>query len=348
MFHGVDWNIRRCSKIRLKTLISFLVLVVSVLPFCSCLVSSTLTLERQCAHTLHGSKGSSFDKLCSYFQGDFDNFDQVVADRKQSLTPRQGGGHEQFHVTLIPVPIESVPDELFPIPKECSTCHCVIASYYFDGLPDRIFRLRFYTIFKSQEKVMMKLFCFNNELEQMLRKESSKLTERWLDILRSYVKTNYMSAFQELERCDILWTREPDSIRQTYLQENTLPSDFNDSIHAIMMYDHDDGGVLLESQMKPGTFIRIQDELSLWKNELWVNDRGYDAETKAMVYGNWNGVPYKLKRVSSFHYREGNFLREIVDPGLKWTLGPDYRQPNEYEQKMTSIGGVSTQMNRKL
>ena len=348
MFQGFALNNRQHSKVRLKIFKSCFLVILSSIPFCNCLVSPTLNLGRTFIPALHLANNSLFDTLCSYFQGDFDNFDQVLSDRQQSLTPRQGGGHEQFHVTLIPVPIEVVPDELFPITKDHTSCSCVIASYYFDGLPDRIFRLRFYTIFKTVDNhVMMKLFSFDQELERLLRKESSKSTEQWLDILASFVKVKSMDAFQELERCDIMWNKDPDPTRQTYLQENDLPIDADEAIHAIMMYDHNDGGVLLESQMMPGTFIRIQDEISLWKNMLWVNDRGYDAKTKAMVYGNWNGVPYKLKRVASFQYKEGHLTREIFNPSLKWTLGPDHRLPGEYEEKMKSIGGISTLMNQK-
>jgi hypothetical protein len=347
MIVAVALNGRQQRKLGLKIFKLCFLVVLSVIPFCDGLVSSTFNVGRTCSPTLHLAKNSLFDTLCSCFQGDFDNFDQVLTDRQQSLTPRQGGGHEHFHVTIIPVPIEPIPDELFPITKDHRTCFCVIASYYFDGLPDRIFRLRFYIIFKHCDNVMMKLFSFDKELEQILRKESSKSPEGWLDLVTSHIKMKSINAFQEFERCDILWKEDPDPTRQSYLQENIIPDDTSDAIHAIMMYDHDDGGVLLESQMMPGTFIRIQDELSLWKNELWVNDRGYDAKTKAMVYGNWNGVPYKLKRVASFQNSEGHLMREVFDPSLKWTLGPDYRLRDEYEQKMKSIGGISTVMNRK-
>jgi hypothetical protein len=72
-----------------------------------------------------------FSTLVSRFQGDFDNYHQVVQDRKMGLTPRQGGGHEHFHVTFIPMPINLIPDETFPVvvKHDDLSAAAVIASY---------------------------------------------------------------------------------------------------------------------------------------------------------------------------------------------------------------------------
>jgi hypothetical protein len=48
-------------------------------------------------------QSSIWKGLSDWFQGDFDNYAQVVEDRKQKLEPREGGGHEHFHCTLVPV-----------------------------------------------------------------------------------------------------------------------------------------------------------------------------------------------------------------------------------------------------
>ena len=115
-----------------------------------------------------------------------------------------------------------------------------------------------------------------------------------------------------------------------------------------MIHDHDIGGVKLESQLQPGTYLQVQDELSLWEDELWINDRGYDAETKVMVYGNWRGIPYKMKRVASLfgdcddeNGEVGNWRRSVVDSSLEWTLGSQWRTEEEYEEKMNAIGGIN-------
>jgi hypothetical protein len=75
------------------------------------------------------------------------------------------------------------------------------------------------------------------------------------------------------------------------------------------------GAIVDSISLIPGKRILIKDELSLWKNEFWINDRGYDPDAVAeeevevdesrngvgimpFVYGNRRGIPYKLERVS--------------------------------------------------
>ncbi len=307
---------------------------------------------------------SLFSILQSSFQGDFDNYSQVYLDRKNGLLPREGGGHEHFHATLLPISTDSFPRDLFPGVEENSVeslCSVVVAAYYFEGMPNRIFRLRMYTLYcdnevgngdgDDEERVKMKLYTFDPSLEGQLRKESERVIENWEDIISNHVSMHGHASFKELERCDILWTKEPNSIRHAYLETYLTSIDKerckDPAIHAVMVNDHEKGGVLLESQMMPGSYIRIQDELSLWKNELWINDRGHDAESKAMVYGNWGGVPYQMNRVASLKSsQEGSFEREIVDPQLVWTLGDLWRTPEEYDSKMEAVGGIATKMNK--
>jgi hypothetical protein len=39
--------------------------------------------------------------LADWFQGNFDNVPQVGEDQHQNMEPREGGGHEHFHCTLV-------------------------------------------------------------------------------------------------------------------------------------------------------------------------------------------------------------------------------------------------------
>ena len=345
---------------------------------------------------------SLLSTLLSRFQGDFDNYNQVYSDRSNGLLPREGGGHEHFHVTLLPLPATIIPEHLFPLSGLVSETEtetktkmergAVVAAYYFDGMPNRIFRLRMYTLssFKvdadadvsaaaaadvEREEVHMKLYTFDPKLEGKLRQESEDVVDKWVDIISDHLvvqdgdgdgdgddDVDQQELFQELERCDIVWTSEPDPVRHAYLEDYAFPEDNDkqtttngidhpDPVHAIMVNDHEKGGVLLESQMMPGSFLRIQDELSLWENQLWINDRGHDAESKAMVYGNWEGVPYQMDRVATISTSDSeteseSLQRKIVDSSLRWTLGDRWRSEEEYESKMAAVGGLTTRMNQ--
>mmetsp|Transcript_25278 Transcript_25278/g.31152 ORF Transcript_25278/g.31152 Transcript_25278/m.31152 type:complete len:415 (+) Transcript_25278:75-1319(+) len=323
----------------------------------------------------HHQEKTFLNKVLSRFQGDFDNYYQVYNDRQNGLFPREGGGHEHFHVTLIPtsnifdflpndmlsfIEEEAHSDEKDSITKTCGGA--VIAAYYFDGMPNRIFRLRMYTFYsniENDESVRMKLYTFNPELEAKLRQSSQNSLDVWVSIIEKYIKTNIERhhsnvIFTELKRCDIKWTEKTDQTRHTYFDYESHSNDEQNNpenaCHAIMINDHDIGGVLLESQMTPGSFIRVQDELSLWENELWVNDRGHDAESGIMVYGNYLKIPYKMRRVSTLTSVENlgfKWKRNMVDETLSWTLGDDWRTSEKYESKMNDIGGVSTMMNKQ-
>ena len=202
----------------------------------------------------------------------------------------------------------------------------------------------------------------------MLRQNSDQALDTWISIIRNYCSNSTSSnnddddnMLTELKRCDILWSQKPDPIRHSYFQEvndgdsdvaagddNPYVNDPSTAFHAIMINDHDIGGVLLESQMAPGLYIRIQDELSLWDDELWVNDRGHDAKNGAMVYGNHLSVPYKMNRVASLISTDvDQFERSVTDNALSWTLGDQFRTKEEYDAKMEDIGGVSVSFRPK-
>lgn len=299
-------------------------------------------------------KDRFFTDLLERFQGDFDNYEQVYEDRQKGMPPKEGGGHEHFHVTLLPIDTKILPQKLFSEfdESEGRRIGAVLASYYFNGIPSKIFRLRLYTFMENdneEDQIEMKLYTLNPALEGLLRQNCKKSLSSWGNLLENHCdylgdNDDFSSFCTELKRCDILWTRKPDPVRHSYFNENgdergdKVHSDPYDAFHAIMLNDHEIGGVLLESQMIPGLQLRIQDELSLWENELWVNDRGFNAETGDMVYGNYLSIPYKMKRVAILEPSEDGFCRKIVDSTLGWTLGDHFRTNEEYQSKMEKIG----------
>ena len=269
--------------------------------------------------------------LLDRFQGDFDNYHQVQQDRSEGKLPRDGGGHEHIHCTLVP---------LSPNTR--------LAAFYFDGVPQAIFRFRFYQLVpasivtgNSQDTTIYTiLYTLHPDLERQLRAVSQEpLT--WPAIYQDYVATvsNDASSIRTLlPKCEVEWSWDRDPILHAYAE--TEPPH---AIHAVMVH----GQALVDSQMSPGQQILIKDQLSLWNNALWIHDRGFDPVTMEFIYGNRENVPYKMERVTVFD--AGNTeddtsaltSRVVSDSDLEWTLGPQHRTPEEYQAKMNAIGGPS-------
>ena len=262
--------------------------------------------------------------LSDLFQGDFDNYAQVVEDRKHNLVPREGGGHEHFHCTLIPV-----------------TESTRLAAFFFDGNPDRIFRFRYYEMMPpcgENGAVEMMLNTLHPDLEKVLRAEASNPLD-WPSIFENFQPKENEPKVTRLMNCEICWSFETDPIQHSYLTdtpENDVGDD-SESLHAIMVH----GPTIVNSTIVPGMQIRIVDQLSLYQDVFYINDRGFDPITGAFIYGNHREVPYRLERVSTISPASQGLERKITNSELEWTLGPDYRSPEEYEHKLEAIGGPS-------
>uniref|UniRef100_A0A6V1QMS6 Uncharacterized protein n=1 Tax=Heterosigma akashiwo TaxID=2829 RepID=A0A6V1QMS6_HETAK len=70
-----------------------------------------------------------------------------------------------------------------------------------------------------------------------------------------------------------------------------------------------EGGAVVDSEMVPGRRVLVKDDLRLQRDLILLNDRGYDLENGALLYGNARGLPYKMERVS-----------KTKNQDLLWTL----------------------------
>ena len=325
-----------------------------------------------------GDGESSHEKvtkiLSEWFQGDFDNYAQVVEDRKNGLLPREGGGHEHFHCTLVPV-----------------TESTRLAAFFFDGNPNRIFRFRYYELLtptiindvdhqhNNNVTVEMRLNTLNPELEQLLKSHSTDPLS-WPDIFKNFqhegVSSNSSSGSSSssgsdeknqkvipLSKCEIVWSFDKDPIQHSYISSDDGKDDEaeNMSLHAVMVH----GEQVVNSTIVPGMRIRILDQLSLYQHVFYINDRGFDPITGAFIYGNQRDIPYRLERVSnilpsaisaaaddddgssSTADRRERLQLKVINPELEWTIGPKYRTIEEYDSKLKVIGGPSTGINKK-
>ena len=258
--------------------------------------------------------------LTDRFQGDFDNYNQVVEDRQQNMLPKEGGGHEHIHCTLIPL-----------------TNTTRLAAFYFDGAPQRIFRFRYYELLAptsdtTGSRMEMRLYALNPELEGLMRKQSEDPVS-WPATFESFQADSSSEKISNLPNCEVSWSLEMDPDEHAYALNITETQ----GVHAVMVH----GEAIVDSQMLPGSKIRILDQLSLFDDVFYINDRGLDPETGAYIYGNQREIPYRLDRVTT---GKG---RNVANAKLKWTLGPKWRDETEYEEKMAAIGGPSAAMNKK-
>lgn len=122
--------------------------------------------------------------------------------------------------------------------------------------------------------------------------------------------------------CEIYWSKTPVSTEgsgdDSAVDQAATPGEFAG------LMGEDDNGTWVASQNVDGLDILIKDDLRVWVDGLWVNDRGFDREGN-FVYGNQRGVPYKMRRV-------------VPEGPLEWTLGEGRRTKEMYAEKMAAIG----------
>lgn len=288
----------------------------------SALVSTSLAFvqhypsQRPCS-TRRAADNSLWPISLERFQGDFDNYHQVVEDRRQGLLPKAGGGHENIHCTLVPVDIDSR-----------------LAAFYFDGTPSAIFRFRYYRLEPvdddENEAVDTILYTLHPQLEGQLRQHSQSPLE-WPRIFGAFAAQDKIRL---LPGCNVRWSWQLDPQQHEYAinrQERQA------GIHAVMI----EGSALVDSQLQPGQQILIKDQLSLWPDALWIHDRGFDPDTGDFIYGNQRNVPYQLDRVANLGVVDGQLQRTVVDATLQWTLGEAYRTADEYAERVAGMGGPS-------
>ncbi|KAL7536946.1 hypothetical protein ACHAXR_007499 [Thalassiosira sp. AJA248-18] len=254
--------------------------------------------------TSDANDGSSYyHYLLSQFQGDFDNYNQVIQDRRHGLAPAEGGGHEHIHCTLVPCP-QHHDDGTHQDQNQW-----ILAAFYFNGNPRQIFRFRAYKLISPQSNelpVRMKLHTILPHLEQQLRRCSEQPCLWWKEAWNVWheqddkeqdgeqTNADEWNQFQTkgmhtmvspLVGCDVLWDPNWDPSKHSYLyldeyddgcrNEASLPT--GQSCHATM--DAGSKGAIVDSiSLIPGKRLLIKDELSLWQGEFWINDRGYDPD----------------------------------------------------------------------
>jgi hypothetical protein len=311
-----------------------------------------------------GSHSSSLlvEQLANRLQGDFDNYPQVLRDVANHKFPGPTGGHEHMHCTFVPLSTTTV-QSLFP-QQQNEGLRAVLAAYYLNGQPNQLFRLRLYTMTQEEQPsfsttttsttaatntytiVRMKLYTPSDSTRESIKINIHQPLQ-WDQVLHGLQNdSSDMKAFMELQRCDVLWSTHPDPNRHTYLvkedsnNEELVALPPTDAFHAVLEKPF----VVLPSANYPGSSMIIKDELSLWENQLWINDRGYNVDTLEQMYGNTHDIPYKVARVTNIIQPNSSSQKFQRIPysnnhHLMWTCGESYRTEKLYKQKMDALIG---------
>ena len=205
------------------------------------------------------------------FRGHFDNFAQVLEDRAADLAPRHGGGHEHIHCHVQPIEPLAAAEEDF-----------VLASYYFDNDPKKLFRERVYGMRELEADqqfghcIQMRIFRLRASTEEALRGVgSAAAVDCWS---AADVDTELL-----LPGCDVFWRPVGDRFEGRMRTES----------------------VVVESPTM-GIPIVVRDDVTLGSDALWINDRGSDVAGN-YLYGNVRDVPYKLDRMPEVQHDMEDF-----------------------------------------
>lgn len=218
---------------------------------------------------------SRFTRL---FRGHFDNIGQADADMVAGRGP-PGGGHEHIHCHLQPLQQLS---RILPAGGEAK--RYVLASYYADGQPEKLFRERIYALSSCSsdaqfgECIQMQIFRVREETVESLRAVAGDASQ-------------------------VSW--EPEDVADALL----IP-DCN--VYWQWLGERFEGKMRTESIVVHSPVLKrdiiVRDDVALWEGRaggngdaLWCNDRGTDMDG-SHIYGNIHDIPYQMQRVASEHW----------------------------------------------
>lgn len=227
-------------------------------------------------------RSEQLQQFLDWFRGDFDNCFQVVEDRAAGLGWR---AHEHVHCRLTPIA-----DDEHPALAGAGGGAVVFAKYYYNGRPDIVYRQRMYRVVdKDDGSGDLEMQIYKMKFIHGLRVTRANLDFSTLDL----GQLEDTQLYEFLPGSEVYWKFESGEYAGTQLVEN---------------------GKHFTSYMREGGWmspegLRIEDDLVLTKEDLWVAEKVYSKDG-TMVAGNRDGIPHKMQRVR-------------LDSELHWTLDPD-------------------------
>ena len=143
----------------------------------------------------------------------------------------------------------------------------LVATYFYGNDKSSVFRYRLYEI------------CGDDWLEMKLYRPTLEHDEALKMVNYAPIEAPRLEDFEYLAGCDVVWEQTG--------KENGQPV-YEGSLGQ--------GECTICSQVDPTRMVTVKDNLRVSATELWINDRVYTT-AGAMIIGNSEGVPYKLKKI---------------------------------------------------
>lgn len=237
-------------------------------PAAEALLEKALLQQHRAAAPTAAGERSAYRQLSSFlgmFRGEFDNHVQHAFETARGLTPREGGGHEHIHCSLKEVLVAG------------AAGNHVLATYYFDGRPNAVFRQRLYRIDALPRDEQFGS-CVRMQIYRLRPEAGAALAAAGGEVGRVAWGAADVAPELHLPSADVFWRW----CGERFEGEMRM--------HSITLASERDGSPLV-----------VRDDVALWQDALWVNDRGSTPEG-AYVYGHIGDVPYKMSRVPEDHW----------------------------------------------
>lgn len=209
---------------------------------------------------------STATTLRQWIAGSFDNLKQSTADAKAGRPDAKSGGHEHIVAKIMQHP---------------ELTNFVVAAYFF-GEEVKPFRFRFYEFLDGDNEEAAQSINPDGKYVTLMRlyKPSADF-ESQLHITGDHLPIPALSSLTPIPGADIGWRRAH------WLKCLWRGVHYRGELVG--------GECVLPSQRDPSLLITIRDDLRLWPNQLWINDRVY-APDGTLLIGNSKNIPYKLQK----------------------------------------------------
>ncbi len=207
--------------------------------------------------SIHASK-PAYKQVQDWLAGQYSNVAQATRDARNKKPTAKDGGHEHVSCRIIHHSKES---------------DVLIAQFWFaEGNSTSPFRYRHYRFLPDQSHRSARM--------QLLRPKPTSL-KRLKQV--AFCPTSYLPATnsdcEELPGCDIEWRYHREFLGRGYFIGHLV-----------------DGECRLPSQYDASEIITVKDELKLWSDRLWINDRVYSSSGQLLI-GNRHNIPYKFQKI---------------------------------------------------